>query len=218
MNKNDALTLRVNPTQKRAKEKIALILDTAAQLLDEIGSDALTTKRIAQRASIRVRNVYRYFPNKQAVIYALAQTMALKQSEYIDNFALIANPDVDLEKALEVTVDSFLKAVIEQPGILSIRKAMQSSPELRLLDEQFNVDLADKLAKAFKKRGALPDGQDLDLICTVIIDVSTALLDRAGAELAESRDFAKAGRIVDELKRILKAYSAAFLNGVSLHL
>jgi AcrR family transcriptional regulator len=211
MKKNNALNLRVNPTQKRARDKIELILDTTAQLLEEIGSDALTTKLIAERAAIRVRNVYRYFPNKQAVIYALAQRMAERQAAHLGDFDLIADPEIDLEKALEVTVDSFQEATFVEPGIIAIRKAMQSSLELQALDEQLDLDLARKLAKAIAKRGTSLAGQDLELICTIIFNISKVLGDRSLRVFAESNDYDKAIKILDELKRIIKAYLAPFV-------
>jgi AcrR family transcriptional regulator len=215
MKKNTALNLRVIPTQKRARDKIELILDTTAQLLEEIGSDAVTTKLIAERAAIRVRNVYRYFPNKQAILYALAQRMAERQAVLLGDFALIADPDVDFDKALEVTVDAFQEATLAEPGIIAIRKAMQSSLELQALDEQLDRDLARKLAKAISKRGTSLVEQDLELICTIILNISTALGDRSLREFAESHDYDKAIKIVDELKRILKAYLAPFIKTAS---
>ena len=65
--------LRVSPRQARARETVARILDTAAVLLDEVGVDDFNTNLLAERAGVRVRTVYRYFPNKSAVILALAE-------------------------------------------------------------------------------------------------------------------------------------------------
>lgn len=213
MKKDNGLKLRVEPTQQRAKETVALILDTAAQLLEEVGADALTTKRIAERASLRIRNVYRYFPNKRAVIGALAQRMSAKEADYINNFEAIGDPEMDLGRALEITIDSFFELVRRQPGILSIRKAMQSSPELKAIDEQSNKNLADQLSRAISKRKPNAIDHNLDTICAVVIDVSTVLMDRAGAVLAETDDYSKAIAFVDELKKMLNAYLSLYING-----
>ena len=47
------------------------ILETAAELVDEVGVVGFTTNLLAERAGIRVRTIYRYFPSKLGVLNAL---------------------------------------------------------------------------------------------------------------------------------------------------
>ena len=67
------LDLRRTPMQARGQATFERILDATAQLLDKVGTDALTTNLIAKAADVNVATLYQYFPNKQAVLLSLFQ-------------------------------------------------------------------------------------------------------------------------------------------------
>ena len=64
---------RKTPRQERAKETVRAILDAAAQVFQRHGYAAGTTDRIAERAGVSIGSLYQYFPNKDAILVALAQ-------------------------------------------------------------------------------------------------------------------------------------------------
>jgi AcrR family transcriptional regulator len=200
------LGLRVKPYQQRAKNTMDLVLDTAITIMDEVGPDALSTKLIAERAGILIRNVYRYFKNKQAIFYALALRMAEKQTELLNDFEFIKDRNIDLAKAFEKTLDSFFYAAIEVPGMLSMRKAMLSSPELQAFENQLNQGFAKALAKALRTRGVSIPNRKLDRICIIILYIATALMDHAGMEIIELNNRSAARQIIDELKQVIRGY------------
>lgn len=68
-----ATSLRRAPVQRRSAERLTRILDACADLLDEVGYDALSTRAVAQRAGVPIGSVYRFFGNKRAMADALAQ-------------------------------------------------------------------------------------------------------------------------------------------------
>src|SRR5260221_1400688 len=59
-------TMRRLPRQARGEQRIAAILQAAAQVFYEVGFDAATTDMIAQRAHTAIGSVYDFFPNKEA--------------------------------------------------------------------------------------------------------------------------------------------------------
>jgi AcrR family transcriptional regulator len=65
-------TTRRTPSQERAQQKVALILEAAMQLLDKGSLESLTTNAIAERAGVSIGTLYQYFGSKQAVLDALA--------------------------------------------------------------------------------------------------------------------------------------------------
>lgn len=64
--------LRNTPTQARSRERLRRVLDAADAVLAEEGADVFTTTRVAEAAGIPIGSVYRYFPDKQAIVQALA--------------------------------------------------------------------------------------------------------------------------------------------------
>ena len=67
------LTPRSTPVQKRALERREEILQVTARLLEAVGQDDLTTILVAKTVGVSVGTLYHYFPNKYAIMYALAE-------------------------------------------------------------------------------------------------------------------------------------------------
>src|SRR5215218_3084242 len=64
--------LRRVPRQERGRERVEKILDSAARVIAEVGVEAMTTNAIATRANTSVGSLYQFFPNKDAIVEALA--------------------------------------------------------------------------------------------------------------------------------------------------
>src|SRR5213592_4347702 len=63
--------LRRVPVQGRSVARVARMLDACAELVDEIGYEALTTTLLAERAGVAIGSVYQFFPDKRALVQAL---------------------------------------------------------------------------------------------------------------------------------------------------
>ena len=64
---------RKTPSQARSKATVEAILVAAAQVFRRQGYAGATTDRIAERAGVSVGSLYQYFPNKDAILVALAE-------------------------------------------------------------------------------------------------------------------------------------------------
>jgi AcrR family transcriptional regulator len=64
--------LRNEPVQARSAARLTALLDAAAAAIDELGYERLTTAMVAERAGASIGTVYRYFPDRIAVLQALA--------------------------------------------------------------------------------------------------------------------------------------------------
>ncbi|WOK17158.1 helix-turn-helix domain-containing protein [Rhodopseudomonas sp. BAL398] len=69
------------PRQARSRATVEVILDATALLLVDEGFEQTTTNRIAERAGVSIGSLYQYFPNREAVVGAVAQRVEAGISE-----------------------------------------------------------------------------------------------------------------------------------------
>lgn len=68
------------PRQERARYKVELILEATIRLLEKQDLDGLTTNAIAAAAGVSIGTLYQYFPNKAAILDALADREAAEMA------------------------------------------------------------------------------------------------------------------------------------------
>jgi AcrR family transcriptional regulator len=112
--------VRNEPVQARSSERIDALLDAASAVVAEVGIERLTTAMVAERAGASIGTVYRYFPDRIAVLAA----MSLRGFErYLRRSA------ETLEQESPATVDAVFTTLIDvavlmhrdEPGFTSIR-------------------------------------------------------------------------------------------------
>ena len=62
---------RINPSQKRSRDRLQKVLTAAKKELSENGYQALSITKVCSRAGVKPASVYRYWPNKTAVLETL---------------------------------------------------------------------------------------------------------------------------------------------------
>ena len=63
---------RRTPVQSRSHQTVVRILDAASSLLTQMPLEDVTTTRIAAEANLSIGGLYRFFPDKQTIIDAIA--------------------------------------------------------------------------------------------------------------------------------------------------
>ncbi len=169
--------VRTEPVQQRSTQRVTLLLDAAAALIDENGIDGLTTSEVAARAESSVGVVYRYFPNIQSLLRALAARNLQRFTESI--FNTIGSDSLEWRQTLDVAIDAFIEFNRTEPGFRALR--FGDIIDDRFLEPEFSNNGV--LARAFvgllaEKYGFQPDEKILfDL--EVVVEVADALLQRA---------------------------------------
>lgn len=75
----------MKPSQARGKERVRRILAAALELFQERGLlEEITTNDIAERAGVPIGSLYRYYPNKDAILAALTEM-------YVDDVTAVFN-------------------------------------------------------------------------------------------------------------------------------
>lgn len=143
------------PRQKRAKRTYEAILSAASELLVEVGVERISTNLIAERAGITVPALYRYFPNKYAVINAQGAAMMDRQNQVFQAWieSHQARGDADLLAHIYEVLKMTYDVTLEQHGgleILQSLRALGPLQELRLeshgiVAQQFSLYVAELL-------------------------------------------------------------------------
>jgi len=202
-----SLEPRAIPRQKRAKQKVELILDTASTILEDEGIEGFNTNLLAERAGIGVKTVYRYYPNKLAILTALGQRWTDMEYEWLNRMEDLNDTTLDWREAVDRMLDGYARGLKSQTSSAAIRRAMNAVPELRVIDHRNNQVIAEQLSSALKKRGLTLSERHEKSLIQVLIIASTAVYDYAWMEGSE---FNK--ELVEEIKLIWKNHLATYLD------
>lgn len=112
MGARDTTKVRRNPKQSRSEATVDAILTATTYVLAERGFARATTNRIAEVAGVNVGTLYRYFPNKDALIGALIDREAKVTLSSVER-ALRS----DEEQPIEAVVGALFRAMVDEPQI-----------------------------------------------------------------------------------------------------
>jgi AcrR family transcriptional regulator len=77
------LNAKAVPRQLRAQATYEAILEVTGNLLEEVGVDRLSTNLVCQRAGLTPPALYRYFPNKYALLRELGARLMQAQDDAV---------------------------------------------------------------------------------------------------------------------------------------
>ena len=194
------LALRRLPAQARGMATFERLMETAAQLLQEVGIQGLNTNLIAARSGVNISSIYKYFPNKQAILVALferhnEQRFAIARQS-VDQLDRVGDWRRQMDQALE----QVMRARHSAPGNQTLRRAMRSSPELAEIDRLANVVVAQWLGSRLQALTGLPAAR-AQRVARIVIEAETALLD-----WWESTEVEHSPAVAREIKAMVRAY------------
>ncbi len=180
-----ALESRTTPVQQRGHARVDALLDAAAEIVDTAGIAAMTTSAIAERSDSSVGVVYRYFPNADAVLVALAErnrdqyaariTAAVGERQPADwkSFVTLC---VDVHADMVRTVPGF--RVIQQSNVVATRFASRETTHNEPIGHEFDDMLVE--AYGFPRTEDLVFATQLAMECADAVTRRGFLHDRAG--------------------------------------
>lgn len=183
------------PVQRRSALRVEAMLDAAAALLDDVGPEGLTTSGIARRAGVSVGSLYQFFPDKHAVVEALARRSFERFSALLGTVR-----GLGWEQTVDAVIDAYVQFSRAEPGFLVL--SFGGPVSVHVLDPQ-----DDNNAVVARALGSLFDDIDLsEDTRRLAVEVGDAIL-----ALAFRRDPEGDPDLIAEAKTAVKAYLAAKL-------
>jgi AcrR family transcriptional regulator len=164
------------PMQQRSRQRREEILLITGVLLERVGFDGLTTILIARELKISVGSLYHYFPNKQAILYAMAEHWLAEYSLALDAIDDQALEGFDINGFSELALGRLMQVYREQQGMLPLVQAMCAVPELYELDANHDDMVVSRLGKMFHRLGLSQSKSELQRRGRLWLEISHALL------------------------------------------
>lgn len=124
--------MRKRPVQVRSKGTVAVFKQAALEILAKEGFSACRTERIAERAGLSIGSLYKYFPNREAILKALYEDASLEYARIIGKLTLqILN--LPTEAGMELTMRNVV--ALTQNNQLILLRLADELPELALEDQ-----------------------------------------------------------------------------------
>jgi AcrR family transcriptional regulator len=171
------ITVRTDPVQQRSAERIALLLDAAASLIDRDGIDGLTTSDVAAKADSSVGVVYRYFTDIQALLRALAARNMDKFTQAI--YRAMEEEPRDWYAALNLLIDAYADLMRNEPGFRALRFGDVIDERFLNADRSNNTVLTEQFTELLVGRYELEASDELSFDVEVLVEVGNAMLHRA---------------------------------------
>jgi len=169
------LTPRRDPQQQRSKDRIQIILEVTARLMDEVGFDDLTTILIAREAGISVGTLYHYFPNKHSILRAIARNWLDHWDQVLLDINNLPIETMEMEQVADQLIDTFAQVYQKQKGILHLVRAMFAIPELKDLDEGHDDFIIANVANILARIGIDRSERDRKYIARTYLEMTHAL-------------------------------------------
>jgi AcrR family transcriptional regulator len=194
---------RREPTQERSRERVARILDATAAILDEHGLEAVNTNAIAKRARVPVGSVYQFFPNRDAILEALAEAGLAKLDAHFVPLLASAKKSADARAIVRAVLRALRDAYVSIPGLAALVGSTSGHPKLERIYGANNALVASHVRAmllhvnpALKKRAAPA--------ATVVVETADAIV-RHWLR-ARLRGDAPGNATIEELEDMLATY------------
>jgi AcrR family transcriptional regulator len=192
---------RRKPVQQRSLQNVEKILEATSRVLARQPLAEVTTTQIAQEAGISIGGLYRFFPDKQALIDAVAIQRIDDFAERLNLELLLSTPTDPLSLLSEI-VDRYIQFLDAHPDFRQIALGRYVSATAREKHVTANTGITGIVRRFLVEQlgGSLP--RELDLRLTIANQVGESLITFA----YEQPDSDKRREVIEEMKRLLAAY------------
>lgn len=192
---------RRQPVQFRSNSTVQSIFDAASVLLARMSLEEITTSRIAVEAGISVGALYRFFPDKQAIVDAIA-VKRVEDFKASLEARLASGESMEPRAFLDFVIDAYVAFLDAHPDFRAISLGRYISAATR--QKQVHPDIGPAaLVKQYTLDAlGLQVPPDLDRKLRIVTEVGDRLIAFAYEQSAP----AERAAVIAELKAILGGY------------
>lgn len=202
-----SLVTKMQPAQQRATETYERILEVTAQTLADVGIERLSTNLVCERAGLSPPALYRYFPNKYALLSELGLRLMQAQNERVDRWITLEvfGGGIDsLERAIEGLIIDTYEATVQTVGGVWIMRALRAVPALQQVRLASHAAVTQQQTRLLSQ--ALPEANaaELQLVSRIVVELIYATVEMIFDEPLDVKAAARtvAGMIASHLPRI----------------
>jgi AcrR family transcriptional regulator len=204
-----ARPLRRVPVQGRSVARVQRMLDACAELVDQVGYEALTTTMLAERAGVAIGSVYQFFPDKRAIVQALTQRNLEAYLERIT--ARFANDRFGhWWDVVDAGIDEYIDMHRNVPGFRTLHFGDVVDVHLLDAERDNNGVIAERLAALLVNHFGAAAGPRLDFALAIAVEAGDALI-----KMAFRRDPEGDEAVLAEAKTLIRDYLHRHVNTIS---
>jgi AcrR family transcriptional regulator len=197
------------PVQSRSFQTCMRIVEAASSLLTRMPLEEVTTRCIASEPGLSVGAVYRFFPDGQSIIDALAVHHVLLFRSMVDEDVMrpllqqrrnLGN--FDPRVVLDRMIDAYVLYLDAHPDFRTISFGRHISAATKEREASPQTGLPSLLKNFMLERLGIPNTPELDLKLSVVSEAGERLIEYAFEQPTED----ERNRIVAEMKKMLAGY------------
>ena len=189
------------PQQARSREKFDAILAGARRLIHEKGYEQVSMREIAREVGLPIASVYQYFPNKLAIVRQLWESYTSTLGGVLSaelTQAASNGGGTGLERVVSNVVDHMVQHHRDNPELLDVWRSVDGAPELRALNRQDTINVAQAITSAVLM--TRPDADQRQMMSRALVACETA---SATVKLAQELPPELVDGLYENLKSIL---------------
>lgn len=200
---------RHTPVQYRSVRTVKRVLDAASSLLERMPLEDVTTTRIATEAGLSIGALYRFFPDKQTIVDAIAVRHVVEFRSLVEETVIIPLTrelahlkSFDPAVVLDRMIDAYTQYLDAHADFRTISFGRYISAATKRREASPTTGLPAILATFMIQRLRFPHIPELELMLRVVSEAGERLIAYAYEQpTREERD-----RVIAEMKRMLSSY------------
>jgi AcrR family transcriptional regulator len=196
--------VRIEPVQVRSAARIDTLLDAAAAVVDDTGFDRLTTAMVSERAGASIGTVYRYFPDRIALLQGLRDRAVQRYRVAVIQSIRDEKPEHWWE-AVDCGLNAFAQMFRTESGFRIMRF---TDAERAGADDEHEYQagfFAARFAEILSDEFGLPGGEELTFHLSIAVQIGESLVTRAFL-VSDGGD----ERILREARTVVRGYLASY--------